>query len=265
MAEWSRPRWASLLWTLGAALAALALLVVLYSYGPAAATLERWAEQLQGLGFIGGAVFACVYAGACITLAPATPFPLTAGFLWGPFWGFLVAWSGEVLGALLGFGLGRTLLRERAEQLAERFPLLGAVQEAVEEGGLRLLLLVRLSPVFPFGVLNYSLGLSRVGWLPYTLSTVLGVMPASALLVYAGASLTRLADAIRGEAPLGTGEMVVSVLGLAATWVVVTMVGRATRRAVERRQAAEGVEAVDGPQGPSGRRGRAESHGLSEE
>ncbi len=227
--------WRSLFWTLGAGLVALVALFALYTYGPAATTLERWAEQLRDLGFIGGAVFAGGYALAAAALAPATPFPLTAGVLWGGWWGFLVAWSGEVLGACVSFALGRTLLRARAQQLAESYPLVGALDDAVEEGGMRLLILVRLSPVFPFGVLNYGLGLTRVRARDFVVSTVVGVVPASALLVYAGASLTRVADAITGDTPLGWGEITLSVIGLVASLVAVTMVSRATRRALDRR------------------------------
>ncbi len=232
MPQWS---WRSLFWTLGAGLIALVALYALYSYGPAASTLERWAEQLRGMGFFGGAAFACLYAVAAAALAPATPFPLTAGFLWGPFWGFLVGWSGEVLGAALSFALGRTLLHERARQLTESYPLVGALDDAVEEGGLRLLLLVRLSPIFPFGVLNYGLGLTRVRAVDFLVSTTIGVIPASALLVYAGASLTKLADAMSGEAPLGWGETLLTWGGLITSTVVVVMVSRATRRALDRR------------------------------
>ncbi len=230
--HWS---WRSLFWTLGAGLIALVVLFGLYTYGPAATTLERWARDLRELGFVGGFVFACGYAVACAAMAPATPFPLTAGFLWGPFWGFLVAWSGEVLGALLCFLLGRTLLRERAQRLADSYPVVAAVQDAVDEGGFQLLLLIRLSPVFPFGVLNYTLGLTRIRTVDYALSSMIGVIPASALLVYAGASLTRLADAIKGEAPLGMGEGVLMAIGLVASVVVVWSVSRATRRALDRR------------------------------
>ena len=232
MPSWS---WRSLIWTLGAGVLAFAVLYGLYSYGPAATTIERWAHWLRDLGFVGGACFSCLYALCAAALVPATPFPLTAGFLWGPYWGFLVAWCGEVLGACVSFALGRTLLQEGARRLAERYPLVGALHDAVDEGGWRLLVLVRLSPIFPFGVLNYSLGLTRVRWVDFVTSTVVGVVPALVMLVYAGASLTRFADALSGEAPLGWGETLLTWGGLLVSVVVVVWVSRATREALERR------------------------------
>lgn len=224
-------------YTIGAALVATALLFALYTWGPAAATVERYANELRDLGPAGGALFALAYAIGAAALLPATPFPLTAGFLWGPYIGFAVAWTGEVLGALLSFGLGRTLLADRAQRLASSYPLIGALDDAMEEGGLQLLLLVRLSPIFPFGVLNYGLGLTKVPTSTFVISTMIGVIPASVLLVYAGASLTRMADAITGDAPLGWGETLLTWGGLVATTAVVVIISRATRRALNRRLA----------------------------
>jgi uncharacterized membrane protein YdjX (TVP38/TMEM64 family) len=222
-------------WTIGAATAAAALLWALYAWGPTAATLEGLADQLRGQGVAGGVAFVVAYGLAAAAMFPATPFPLTAGFLWGPYWGFLVAWTGEVIGALLSFALGRTLFRHRAERLSETYPLIGALGDAVDEGGMQLLLLLRLSPVLPFGVLNYSLGVTPVRPLQFAISTIVGVIPASILLAYAGASLTRLADAISGDAPLGWGETLLTWGGLAATTIVVITISRATRRALDRR------------------------------
>jgi len=201
--------------------------------GPGLDQVAVWVDQLRQLGPVGGALFAGIYAVCCAALIPATPFPLTAGFLWGPWGGLLVAWVGEVMGALLGFALGRTLLRERAEALTARHRVFSALDQAVEGGGFRLLILVRLSPIFPFGLLNMGLGLTSVSTASFAASTALGVLPASAVLVYAGASLTTLTAALAGEAELGWGETLLSWGGLLVTAGIVAYVSRATTRVLK--------------------------------
>lgn len=211
---------------------ALALVVVLaWAYaGPGFDELVLAVDQLRQLGPLGGAVFVVVYAVCCAALVPATPFPLTAGFLWGPFFGLLVTWLGEVSGALLGFALGRTLLRERAATLASRYRVFSALETAIERGGFRLLVLVRLSPIFPFGVLNMALGLTKVPASHYALSTAMGVLPATSVLVYAGASLTTLTAALAGEAELGWGETLLTWGGLVVTAGIVGYISRTTTK-----------------------------------
>lgn len=218
----------------GLVLALLVVVVIAWSYaGPGWDQLAQAVAWLRELGPLGGVLFAVVYAVCAAAMVPATPFPLTAGFLWGPLVGFLVTWVGEVAGALLGFAMGRTLLRERAEALTARYRVLGALDTALERGGFRLLVMLRLSPVFPFGALNMSLGLTSVPPLTYAVSTALGVLPASLMLVYAGASLTTLTAALGGEVELGWGETLLTWTGLLVTAAIVGWVGRATTQALK--------------------------------
>lgn len=224
----SRSHW------IGGGLALAVVVVIAWSYaGPGWDQLAAGVAWLRDLGPAGGVLFAVVYALCAAAMVPATPFPLTAGFLWGPLAGFLVTWVGEVAGAVLGFAMGRTLLRDRAEALTARYRVLGALDTALEQGGFRLLVMLRLSPVFPFGALNMSLGLTSVRPGAFALSTALGVMPASLMLVYAGASLTTLTAALNGEVQLGWGETLLTWVGLGVTAGIVGWVGRATTRALK--------------------------------
>ncbi len=227
-------RGAQLLW-FAAGLFALGLLFAAYTYAPDAEAVGGAVASLRDLGPLGAVAFIAVYAICAAMMLPATPFPLTAGFLWGPWVGFGLAWAGELSGALLSFALGRTLLRGWAERLAARYPLIGAFDEAVGEGGFQLLVLVRLSPVLPFGVVNYGLGLTAVPLARFAASTALGVVPASVALVFAGASLTKLSAALRGEVSVGPVETGLTIVGLFATVLVTAVVSRATRRALDRR------------------------------
>ena len=225
---------------LGLLLIGALVVVVGWAYaGPGLDELVVWIDQLRELGPLGGAVFAGIYALSCAALVPATPFPLTAGFLWGPMAGTLIAWTGEVTGALLGFGLGRTLFRQRVETFVRRHRLLSALERAIEGGGFRLLVLLRFSPVFPFGILNMSLGLTTVRPAAFALSTALGVLPATFVYVYAGASLTTLTAALAGEVEVGWGETLLTWGGLAVTAGVVGYIGRVTTRLLQAEMGTE--------------------------
>ncbi|MCB9684726.1 MAG: TVP38/TMEM64 family protein [Alphaproteobacteria bacterium] len=218
-------------WTLGSTV--LVLAVYALSHLPIGERLLHFIETLRDLGPAGMAPFALSYAIATVFLLPSTPFPLAAGFLYGPWAGFVVAWSGEVSGALAAWWLGRTVLRRRAERLVARSPVLTALGEAIQEGGLRLLFLVRLSPIFPFGPLNYSLGLFDVPASTYLVATAFGVGPACLFLTWTGSTLPRLQAVLEGEEGMGSawGYWV----GLLVTAIAVIAVTRATRQALNRK------------------------------
>jgi uncharacterized membrane protein YdjX (TVP38/TMEM64 family) len=210
-------------------------LLLLLSRLPLGERLLHLIEVVRALGPAGMAPFALSYAVLSLLLVPATPFPLAAGFLYGPVAGFFVAWAGEVLGACFAYAAGRWFLRDRARKLIRRSPLLAALDGALEEQGWTLLFLVRLSPLFPFGPLNYSLGLSGVRPGHYLLATALGLAPMCLLLTYTGSTLPHLQAVLSGEEGLEGAWMY--WFGLLATGVAVIAVTRATRQALAKRLA----------------------------
>ena len=85
---------------------------------------------------------------------------MLAGALYGTWLGSALVFVGACLGAVVVFLLGRSWLRDWALQRLDRFPKLQAVERAVSKEGLKLVLLTRLSPAFPFSLLNLAYGLS---------------------------------------------------------------------------------------------------------
>jgi uncharacterized membrane protein YdjX (TVP38/TMEM64 family) len=154
--------------------------------------------------------------------------------------GFVVAWIGEMAGAAAAYGLGRSVLRERVAELLSRWPVFAALDAALDEQGLLLLTLVRLSPVFPFGPLNYALGVSGVRPVAYLVATAVGVVPLCLVAVWAGSALPHVEAVLAGEESLGLGALPYWG-GLATTVLAAWAVTRATRRALARRMAEEGV------------------------
>ena len=188
---------------------------------------------LRGSGWRGQAVFVAVYAVATMLLLPASPFSLAAGVLWGPLVGAGCAWLGAMLGAQGMFALSRRA-RGGWVQVLSRTSLgqgLAATLSGVDD--FRTVLLLRMSPLMPFSVLNAALGLSRVSPWAYAWATGLGILPGLVLYVGAGAALGDLAAV--GDGPVTTPAMRGWFLaGLVATAIAVRWIGqRAARRLAE--------------------------------
>jgi uncharacterized membrane protein YdjX (TVP38/TMEM64 family) len=118
-------------------------------------------------------------------------------------------------------------------------PRARAIDAAVEREGWKLVLLLRLSPVFPFNVLNYALSLTRVPFGTYVLASFIGMLPGTALYVYLGSLAPAAAQLGPAAAAGGAGRTAVYAIGLLATVAVVVVATRLARRALAGEIAAE--------------------------
>ncbi len=194
--------------------------------------IPRFAEWVDGLGFWGPAVFIGGYAAATLAFVPGSILTMAAGAIFGLAKGTLLVFLGATLGSTLSFLVARYLAREAIERrLADR-PRFRAIDRAVGRQGLKIVFLVRLSPVFPYNLLNYGLGLTRVRLLDYVLACF-GMIPGTFLYVYYGKALGSLAAVAGGAAPeRGPGDWILLGVGLAATVAVTAFVTRIARRAL---------------------------------
>lgn len=181
---------------------------------------------------LGALLFIPLYALWVTLLLPGVWASMLAGALYGTAWGSVVVFFGASFGALVVFVLGRTWLRDWARRRLEAAPKLRAVERAVSREGLRLVLLTRLSPAFPFSLLNLAYGLSEVGWRDYTLGLI-GILPGTILFCGLGAlagDVARFPTVLSGQAdPL---TWTIRLIGLAATLAVVVLVNRVARAAL---------------------------------
>lgn len=226
-----------------ARLLAVALLGVVLSLAffgrDAAALVPTLAAWVRSLGPLGPIVYIGAYGLAAVVFFPAVLLTIAAGALFGLARGVLYAMLGATLGAALAFLTGRYVARHFVEQLLVRHPRLAAVDRAVEHRGLRLVLLLRLSPAVPYTLLNYALGLSRVTFKDYLLGTI-GMVPVVAVYVYSGKVAGDLASLAAGAQLGGRAYYWLLALGLVATILVTVYVTRLARRAIEEAIAAEG-------------------------
>lgn len=146
-----------------------------------AAALQAWVE---GAGAAGPVVFIAIYAAATVLFLPGAVITLAGGALFGPVWGTLWNLSGATLGALLAFLIARHL---GADWVARRAgPRLRSLNEGVSAEGWRFVAFVRLVPLFPFNMLNYALGLTRIPLLAYVLASAIFMLPGAIAYTWLG-------------------------------------------------------------------------------
>ena len=143
--------------------------------------LERLIEQW---GMWGPFAFILGYAGATVLMLPGGPLTCLGGFFFGPIWGTLFSLCGATFGATLAFLLARHFAGDFiSRKLDERLP---SIQKGIQTDGWKYVMVVRLIPIFPFNLLNYALGLTKIGTLPYTLSTFVFMIPGAFAYAYTG-------------------------------------------------------------------------------
>jgi uncharacterized membrane protein YdjX (TVP38/TMEM64 family) len=142
-------------------------------------------EQIAGLGIWGAVLFALVYVVAVMLLAPAEVLSIAAGFLFGA-WGFPLVVVAATLGAALAFLVSRYGVRTRLRRVLRHNPRYAAIDRAVADEGWKIVALLRLNPLVPFNLQNYFFGATDVGFVPYAVATLFGIMPGAAFYVYLG-------------------------------------------------------------------------------
>jgi uncharacterized membrane protein YdjX (TVP38/TMEM64 family) len=183
-------------------------------------------------GAAGVGLFAAIYLIAPLLLLPASVLTLGAGFLYGPLWGTLLVSPLSVAAASIAFLLGRTVARRVVERRIAKDARFAAIDRAVGESGFRIVLLLRLSPVIPFNLLNYALGLTRVRFGTYLLASFIGMLPGTFLYVYLGSAATSAAQL--SQPTSGPAGRAAFWVGIATTIGVVFMLTRIARRALGR-------------------------------
>jgi uncharacterized membrane protein YdjX (TVP38/TMEM64 family) len=224
-----RPR-GRLLVSVFAVLAAVAVLIVAGRY--LGGYVPRFAQWVQSLGVWGPVVFILGYAVATVAFVPGLLLTLAAGAIFGLGAGTAYTLVGATLGASLAFLVARYLARGAIEKRIAGNARFQAIDRAVGREGFKIVALLRLSPVFPFNLLNYSLGLTRVRFGAY-FAACAAMLPGTLLYVYYGTAAGNLASALSGGGKQkGASSWVLLGVGLVATIAVTTYVTRLAGRAL---------------------------------
>jgi uncharacterized membrane protein YdjX (TVP38/TMEM64 family) len=213
-------------------LAALAVaLALVFLFLPFRQWFMQFEEYVRSLGPVGPAVVAVAYVVCTVLLIPGSAITIAAGTLFGLKTAFFVVLVGANLGALCSFLLARTFLRDKVAHWAEAKPKFRSLDRAIGRHGFKMVLLARLSPAFPFNVLNYILGITPVTTGRYVAASLIGMLPGMILYVYIGAAAK---DALVGGVspsaePFQQG---LKYAGLLATVAFVFMITRLARKAL---------------------------------
>lgn len=214
------------------ALAGALVLGLLLAGRQAGAWLAAAPSAISSLGAWGPAAFVLGYAVATIAFVPGAALTLLAGALFGLGTGVALVFVGASLGSTGAFLLSRTVARRAIERRLAGNARFAAIDRAIAARGRRIVLLLRLSPAFPFSLLNYALGLTRVSLADYVMAGV-GMLPGTILYVYYGKLAGDVALLAGGATPpRGVGYYVVLGLGLVATIAVTVVVTRTAQRAL---------------------------------
>jgi uncharacterized membrane protein YdjX (TVP38/TMEM64 family) len=191
---------------------------------------------VEHAGVWGPVVLGVIYIVCCVFLIPGSIPTLAAGFLFGVPVGGVTAVVGSTVGACVAFQLGRTVARAWVSRAVAHSRKFAAIDDVIGEQGFKVVLLTRLSPISPFIVLNYLLGLTKVSFRAYLAGSLIGMIPGTVLFVYIGAGLRSLADVTaygRDRVPATPAERLLFWAGLTATVIISIVLARVAHRALQ--------------------------------
>lgn len=139
------------------------------------------------MGPVGALYFGLAYTIAEVLAIPAIPLTASAGYLFGPVEGTSVVLLSASIAASISFVIGRTLLRDYVEKVLEDYPKFAKLDKAIGKEGFKLMLVLRLSPIFPFALSNYLYGASSINFQAFFWGTLLGFTPGTIAYVCTGA------------------------------------------------------------------------------
>jgi len=204
-----------------AVVAWLAVLGSVWYLAPARDWLDAARGWLVGLGFGGVVLFVAIYVVGAVVLAPAAVLTISAGFAYG-FWGLPIVLVAATSGASLAFLIARYAARDSVRRLLERRRKIAAIDQAIAEDGWKIAVLLRLSPLIPFNLQNYLLGVTAIRFGHFVAATIAGIIPGAVLFTCLGA----LGKTV-GEG--STYRWAYFGAGLVATAIVVILVSRKAR------------------------------------
>ena len=220
------------------AILALALVVV-FRFFDAQQLFRDALAFIAKLGPLGPILFIGLYIVACVFLLPGAILTLGAGAIFGFVQGAVATSVGATLGATCAFLVGRYLARDWVARRVAGNARFAAMDEAVAREGWKIVFLTRLSPVFPFNVLKYAFGLTRVRLRDYFFASWVGMIPGTILYVYLGSLAGDLASLGAGNRERGLAEWGMYGVGLAATVAVTVFITRLAREALAKRIRSE--------------------------
>ncbi len=205
---------------------ALLLLATLAYWLPVAESLLaflQWINQYRGFAWL---LFILLYITATVLMVPGTILTVSAGFVFGLPAGIALVSVASTLAASAAFLVGRLIARDWVRAELGDHQRLAAIDRATTESGWLIVLLIRLSPLFPFSASNYLLSLTGVSLRHFFFASWIGMLPGTILYVYLGSAANSLLALADNGVQAGTAGRAMFGVGLIATIVAATLIAR---------------------------------------
>jgi len=189
---------------------------------------------VKNLGSVGVIAFVVIYNLAAVLFIPGSLLTLGGGALYGVFWGSVYVVIAATLGAIIAFLMGRYCARSWVNQQLQGHSKFQAIDKAIAREGLKIVLLTRLSPIFPFNLLNYALGITCVSLKDYIIGS-LGMIPGTIMYVYIGSLAGDIAalGIPQNMSPQAQGaQWLIKIVGCFATVAATLYMARIAKKAL---------------------------------
>ena len=194
--------------------------------------LRNALEWVNNLGAVGVIAFMLIYIVATVAFLPGSILTLGAGVLFGVFLGSIYVFISATIGATLAFLVGRYFARGWISKKIAGNDKFAAIDRAVGREGLKIVLLTRLSPILPFNLLNYGLGVTGVSLKDYVIASV-GMIPGTIMYVYFGSLFKNIAAIDPKQAANSTTQTAIFVIGGIIAVAVILYVTKVARKALD--------------------------------
>ena len=196
--------------------------------------MNSFFDNIYDLGFffntnIGILAFILLYILIVLLILPASWLSLLSGFLYGSYLGSIIVFISASIGASVAFFVSKSFFAIKLKNLFSRYPKLSVIEKVVKKGGLKLILLARLSPIFPFSILNYFCGLNSVKFKDFALG-LLGIIPGTFLYCSIGSLAKSLQELKNIQSP---NNLYMTIVGIISTFLVVYFLAKYSREYFE--------------------------------
>lgn len=198
--------------------------------------LQIWLMRVENLGTVGAIAFIVIYNLATLLFVPGSILTIKGGCLFGMWRGTIYVLIAAICGATWAFLLGRYLSRDWVCRKIGKNPQFKAIDRAIGREGWKIVLLTRLSPIFPFNFLNYVFGVTQISLKDYILGSV-GMIPGTIMYVYIGSLATDLAtldlSELAAKPETKIVQWVIRIIGVIATIAITIYMTRLAKKTLE--------------------------------
>ena len=191
-------------------------------------------ENIYDLAFffntdIGIIVFVLVYILVVLFILPASWLSLLSGFLYGTYLGSIIVFIAASIGASVAFFISKSFFSEKLKKFIKLYPKLSVMEQILQKGGFKLIFLARLSPIFPFSILNYFCGLNSMKFKDFAFG-LFGIIPGTFLYCSIGSLAKSIQELKNVQSP---NNLYMTIIGVVSTSLVVYFLAKYSREYFE--------------------------------